>query len=668
MSYVSSVLQKNILLQLLIILGFFILIRGNEGVGQPVSLDVNDTIVFSQILSNENLSESSLSVQYVRQSADVGFAILSASWLGSLGFSTETQFMILYVIQISILTFGVWFFLTSFRKEFGFIFLGVLLCYLSGFTGFGRYLALGAGFKIVSSGMALAVGFIVLGLHLRGKKYMAAILASLLALYHPSHGIVLLCILGFHALWFTFIRQEQSFTDLIKLGVVTITALLPFMVLVFPNVIHQNFNHEAWWSYVFSKTSNLTPLQDGLFVVIGIVSAIVCGVIAYNARRQDSSLSDSSKRALSILYASLILWAVQIFFTEVLPSITIAQLALTRVTPYAVITIVSVMAERAYAGFSSVDKKERLYGFLMIAGAVGAALPAWLPYLHIPTMVPPMIDIEFIFQANVREQAGIAILMAGLAWWIWVPYLPQESAVQWNKRMCVVIILFVAFFGLRAPSIAVLLMLVFSQKPQLIEKIPSSKAILCSMLAVICVFLFVARKPWARHADMDVKSLSELLIESVPEEGMVLTLPFRSLHGELTLPTRSIFMGYGESQYVLYAPSMIDDIWKRAELLGIKPINNDPTICSNWLLDPMCRRQYFEEKAKEKNTIWRSNLRKIREEAPELTHILMPNDMICDGDKVDVRLINLVLLPIDGVVEQDCLQEKDKNKAQVKHN
>ncbi|PZP54040.1 MAG: hypothetical protein DI586_10395 [Micavibrio aeruginosavorus] len=661
---VFTTFNKNIFLQWLVLFCCLLAIRGSEGLGKSVSLDVNDTIVFSQILNNSEIPASSVSKEYITQSAKVGFTLLPAIWMSSLDIPTNIQFLVFYIVQLGCLAFGLLYFFSAFRKDFGFIFLAMIFCYLSGFSGFGRYLAIGAGFKIVTSGFALTIGFIILGLHLRGKQYWAVGLAALLALYHPSHALVLLCILGGYALWENFVLKTKNFMQLTQLGIATLVLLTPFIFFVLLRVPHSDFNHEAWWSYVFSKTSNLTPLQDGLFVVLGIQAALICGIIALKAKAKEEGLKDLSSRAISIIAVTMVLWAVQIIFTELWPSISIAQAALTRVTPYAVITVVAVLAERTYSAMRSIDDKERIYGFLLAGAAIGTAIPPWLPILHIPTMTPPIIDIDYFFQGSVLEQSSIAILIAGLAWWMWLPHLTPEKAKLWTRVMWATIILFITFLGLRLPSLAVLLMLVFHARANWYAKIPCTNKVIIGLLIAACVIVLIARKPWSFSREDNTTEITTLLDTYVPKNGMVLTLPFRSLHSELALPTRAVFLGYGECQYVFYVPSLIDKVWKRAELLGLKPIDKDPEVCSDWLLNPMCRRQYFEAKAKEQNTVWRTNLAAIKKEAPELTHVLMPETMLCKGDKIQAKTSQgLALVPIENAVASNCPMEGKKEPS-----
>ena len=646
MSEVKKYLH-NPLLQWLFILLFLIAIRGSEGLGEPVSIDVNDTIVFSEILSNPSFPPESISAQFIQSTKDMGLAVLPGKVMHDAGIPPQSQFVILYVIQMAVLSLGLLIFFSAFGRSPGFIFLAVLIAYLSAFTGFGRYLAIAAGFKIVSSGMALAVGFMVLGLHLHGKRYAAAIAASMLAAYHPTHGFVLLSMLGVHALWEIYARK-QTMNELFKLGAVTLTALLPFIWFVLLRLpAKSDFDHAAWWSYVFNKSSNLTPLQDGLLVVVAIMAALVCGLVALRARARVGG-SEISTRASRVIIVTMISWLVQILASEVFRSIPLTQLALTRSTPYAVLVLTALLAEQAYYAFTKGSDKDKLTGLLLILGSMGAALSSKLPWLGIPTNISPLIELDIFNQDQIVNHASLALIVAALAWWMWQPHLQEKDRQKWTKILIAATVFSVVFFGLRTWSLAVGLILLMNWKPAWISKIPASNILIYGLLVVGTIFMLLTRDPWKFDRIEKVNDVVMTVREYVPQDGMVLVLPFRNFTGEFILPERATFLGWGESQYLFYNPPLAEEVWKRAALLGVEPVENDPS-CAAWLWKTMCRRQFFAGEAGENNKIWRKNIKEIRKRAPSLSHVLMPQEMICDGDKVVARTNGLALVPIKGV-------------------
>lgn len=637
----------NPFLQWLFILVFLVAIRGSEGLGEPVSIDVNDTIVFSQIASNPSFPEDSISAQFINTTKDVGLTDLPGKLLHNAGIAPQTQFLILYTIQMAVLSLGLLIFFSAFGRSAGFIFLAVLVAYLSAFTGYGRYLAIAAGFKIVSSGMALAMGFLVLGLHLQGKRYSAAIIAALLAAFHPTHGFVLLSMLGVHALWETYTRR-QSINELLKLGAAALLALVPFIWFVLLRLpVASDFDPAAWWSYVFSKSSNLTPLQDGLLVVVAIMAAFFCGLSALKARAQTND-PEISARGTTIIIVTMILWLVQILASEVFRSIPFTQLALTRSTPYGVLLVAALLAEQAYYAFIRGSDKDKLIGVLLVLGGMGAALPSHLPLLGIPTHLSPLIELDIFNQDQIVNHASLALIMAALAWWMWLPHLSAEKKQLWTRVLIAATIFSIVFFGLRPTSLVVGLVLLMDWRPDWISKIPVTQVLVYGLLIIGSVFMLITRNPWNFERVQKVNDVVAAVEQNVPEDGMVLVVPFRNLMGEFILPARATFLGWGESQYLFYDPPLAEEVWARAALLGVSSVEDDPS-CDAWLWKTMCRRQVFSAEAAEKNQVWRKNIKEIRRHAPSITHVLMPQEMACDGDKIVARTNGLILVPVKGV-------------------
>jgi hypothetical protein len=646
MSAVKKYLH-NPLLQWFFILLFLIAIRGSEGLGEPVSIDVNDTIVFSEILSNPSFPPESISAQFIQSTKDTGLAVLPGKLMHDAGIPPRNQFLILYAVQMAVLSLGLLVFFSAFGRNPGYIFLAVLIAYLSAFTGFGRYLAIAAGFKIVSSGMALAVGFLVLGLHLQGKRYAAAIAAALLAAYHPTHGFVLLSMLGMHALWETYTRR-QAINDLFRLGAVTLAALMPFIwFIVLRLPVKSDFDHAAWWSYVFNKSSNLTPLQDGLLVVVAIMAALVCGLVALRARARTAD-PEISARASTIIIITMVLWLVQILASEVFRSIPLTQLALTRSTPYAVLVLTALLAERACQAFVKGSDKDKLTGLLLVLGSMGAAFSSKLPLLGIPTNISPLIELDVFYQDQIVNHASLALIVAALAWWMWQPHLQEKDRRIWTNVLVSATIFSIVFFGLRTWSLAVGLILIMDWKPAWVSKIPATHIVIYGLLVVGIIFMLLTRNPWKFDRIEKVNDVVMIAKEHVPQDGMILVLPFRNSMGEFILPERATFLGWGESQYLFYDPPLAEEVWKRAALLGVEPTDSDPS-CAAWLWKTMCRRQLFSAEARENNQVWRKNLKEIRKIAPSLSHVLMPQEMACGGDKIVARTNGLVLVPILGV-------------------
>lgn len=638
-------------LQWLLVFMLLVAVRGNEGLNIPLSLETNDTIVFDQIGSRSSFPEESLSAQYIKSTTGTGITYLPATALRLLGLSPEAQFFVFYAVQMSVLAFGALFFLRAFGTATGFVVLGTLLAFFSGFTGFGRYLALGGGFKIVTSGLAMGIGFAVLGLHLRGLRLAASVTAALLAVYHPSHGFVLLSILGASALWETFVRKSLDIKGLANLGVATIAALLPFVFFVLLKLPEgRAFDQEAWWLYVFHKTSNLTPLQDGVLVVAFIWAGIMMGVVALRALA--TTAPDIAGRGIVILVTVLLLWAVQITATEMFRSVIIAQLALTRATPYAVLTIVALLAWYVHRAFTEGNNTDKLTGLFLTLGAIGVALPNILPPFGIPTFTPALYATSWFYNGKVIDQAEFTILSATLAWWMWRPHLSEAARQRWMIIMGVSLLLSIILMGLRISSLASVLILIVHAKPAIAARLQLNKSIAGFMLAMALTVLAFAKNPWVEGEANKIVRITDAIREYVPEDGMILSLPVNNDYSEILSPHRATFFSWSESQYVIYAPQLIDEIWRRAALLGLEKKGLEQ-VCPLWQWVPMCRRSSFDTKARGENPVWRKNMEQIMATAP-VTHVLMPETMACRADKALAHVDDLVLVPVRGLAPAGC--------------
>ncbi|MGB4107319.1 MAG: hypothetical protein WBK55_05940 [Alphaproteobacteria bacterium] len=643
----KKMLQDSLLLQWLVILVLLVVVRGGEGLFEPLSLDVNDTVVFSEIAANPDFPEDSISAQFVSMTGDVGVALLPGKLMHAAGISPENQYLVVYALQMSLLALSLLVFFSAFGRDFSFILLAVLLAYVSAFSGFGRYLAIGAGFKIVSSGMALAAGFFILGLHLRGMRTVSAVIAALLAAYHPTHAFVLLSMLGCHALWETFYARTLSFAELMRIGAVTTAALLPFVFLfILKMPPHQEFDHGAWWSYVLSKSSNLTPLQDGVLVVTMIMATLVLGTIALRAR----AAHEVNTRAIGIIAVTIVLWTVQITVSEIFRSVSFTQLALTRATPYAVMVIVALLAWYVHRAFIEGNARDKFAGLLLVLGSMGAGLPSRLPFLGVPTITPPLVNTELFFQSQIVNHAALAIIVAALAWWMWLPILSEETRVRLTRALTFATIFCVIFFGLRTPFLAVGIILLMYYKPAVFSKLTARPVLIYGFFAIAVATVLIARSPWNVSRGHEIKGIMQAVETHVPLDGMILTVPFHNNVSEFLIPSRATFLGWSESQYLFYAPSLATQVWKRAALLGVQPVDSDPA-CGDWLWKPMCRRQLFAARAEEPNNAWRGNLREMKKLAPSLSHVLMPTGMICAGDKILAQAGDLVLVPLRGVAQ-----------------
>lgn len=640
--------------QWLILLGLVIVSRGSEGLGVPVSMDVNDTIVFYQIWVSEDFPATAIASQFSRAIIDMGTTFWPTAALSKMGLAPEGQFFVLYLAQMATLALGLLFVFRSFDERFAYVMLATVLTLLSGYTGFGRYLALGGAFKIVSSTFAMTIGFIALAMYLRAQDARAAVLAALLATYHPSHGLVLLTIIFGHSAWASW-QGRISPPALRRTGIVTAISLVPFVLLVVARLpAAQAYDPVAWWAYVFSKTSNLTPLQDGVLVVFAILATMILGAVAAwpAADRSHGAPADAMRRAVALIAAVLGLWLAQILFSEVLHSVSLTQLALTRATPYAVLAIVAVFALKAFRAFGSNDPVERATAIILTLGVVGAALPG-----KFQAGIPPLINISWVNQGNVVEQSKMALLTAALAWWAWLPRLDASRQALLTRLLAGAVVLWVLFLGLRLPMIAVALALYVRHRQGLATRLSFKPVWIATIIGIVALFVLTGRNPWKPSEAERIRNLVSTIAAHVKPNATILNIPAADRAAEVLIPTRATFIGWGEGQYLIYLPALEQQVTARLELLGVRPVVHAPE-CADWLLKPMCRRQLYLARALDHDDSWRGRLGEMRKLTPTLSHALVRQPHVCVEDKPVASVDDLALIPLASLAPRGCTRGK----------
>jgi hypothetical protein len=644
-------------LQVLILISLVILIRGAEGLGAPITLDINDSIVFYQIANSPDFPASSISARFSTTIVGIGTTFWPNIALQALGLSPEQQYFVLYLAQMATLAGGLLYFFRAFDSHFAFVLFAVLLALVSGYTGFGRYLALGGTFKIVTSTFAMTIGFFVLGMYLRSRDIGAAALASLLASYQPSHGAALLAVVFGHAAW-SALQGRTRRKELYRLAAVTAACLLPFLLLVVARLPSgEVYDPDGWWAYVFSKTSNLTPLQDGALVAAAIIGTLLLGAAAARAEqdRQPDAQDDTMRRVVTLICVVIFLWAVQILASELLRSVTLTQLALTRSTPYAVLAIVAVYASKLFRALKDGEPAERAAALILVAGMIGMVAKSTRDLAILPGVNLPVLDFFQIRHHAVLLQAPMALLTGVLAWWCWLPHMTTLRRKRATALLVTSVLVFALVFGLRLSILSAALALLLLRRPQIGARLKIAAGWSFVVVGVLAVTVLLDRNPWKRSPVAHYNLMTEIVQVHVAPGAMVLNIPAVDRAADHLLPTRASFMGWSEGQYMIYLPSLEPQVSERLELLGVHPVAN-ATQCSGWLLKPMCRRELYLDKARDQDDAWRGRLEQMRRIAPTLSHALIRSSHLCQNDRPTARIAELTLVALADVAPPGCLR------------
>src|SRR5262249_15433977 len=151
-----------------------------------------------------------------------------------------------------------------------------------------------------SSGHALSVGLIVIGLLLNRLDRSATLLSGLIALYHPSHGLVALALVAIVQFWRLAVAKAKLLTDILPVAVIAVCLFVPIISYFASKVPPLAGPVEEWWTLAVAIQRVMTPLVDGVLVVLGsiIVNAVAIWLLA---RPEFRSIADTAGRAQAIL-------------------------------------------------------------------------------------------------------------------------------------------------------------------------------------------------------------------------------------------------------------------------------------------------------------------------------------------------------------------------------
>lgn len=359
------------------------------------------------------------------------------------------------------------------------------------------------------------------------------------------------------------------------------------------------------------------------------------------------------RRAAALLGVVILLWAVQILASEVLRSIALTQLALTRATPYAVLIIVALYAKKIFCALKDGEPAERVTALILVSTIIFMATKQERNLIILPPVRFPLLDIFHFNHPAVLQQAPVAVLTAVLAWWCWLP--PMGQARRWQTAVFLAssVLLCALVFGLRLPILAVALALALLWYPQIVRRLKIPFA--CSILAIgiLTTGVLLDRNSWKRSQAEAHSRILEMVQTHVPPDAMILTIPAGDLAADYLLPIRATFMGWSEGQYLIYLPQLESMVWERLNLLGVHPVVDAPE-CAGWLLKPMCRRQLFWDKATEYRDAWRGQLKEMRRIAPSLSHVLIRSSHLCKQDRPTAMVDSHALVALQDVAPAGC--------------
>ncbi len=610
-------------------------------------------------------------------------ALIGMSWLlNHVGMEQNHQLIAFFVVQLTLGVVGVWWILTGLQLSRVERFLVFAFFAFSFFSQFGRYIG-GPGFynKVTASCVAIGVGFVIVGLFVRGRHLASTVLSALLAYLHPVYSAVFLLLNFSFALkvWHTGPRWSKHYLGAFLLLPAIILAPLTWGLMESRQLLSGETG-SLWWEYLKAKTSNPFPLQDGLIIVLPSL-AVFWITFHLMGRLRRLEAPDAYLRAQWVVAAVITAWIVQIVFTELIPVSFVARLSLTRMTPFALLFIVIVYVRIAWRNRHLDDTG------------------LWLVLLLVPAVLGP----AQLFSGDVIRKlfGGLPWAMTALGgWW------PDFSIFPEALLLFILLLVHARGAGLlgqpgdtgarprrparlMAAASAVLATVVAVEAIKLMQN-PGLRAASTVAAGTILLVWAVERRfaglwvwrrfaGWARARGAIVGALVVLVaaapqgIEAIktlagpaPSQAdadrvwdylerhtapgeMVLVVPLFETRRYPVMPLRPIFVDWSDAQYVLYDPGMLGPLMHRLSLTGmdvgraLKASN-----CAGFLqyVDAMCKRKLFESLSKDYSDEWRKNLLEMRKIAPNLQYVLVRNAHVVPTDHVVYRTADVSLIKL----------------------
>lgn len=666
-----------------------------------------DFLFFPYILKNMGNYQNSLMLDSAEKvSSSFGILVNITSFANHMGIDNATLLMLFFCIQIFLGLIGVYLITKGLKLSHEEIIIVYLFFLASYFTEFGRYIG-GPGIynKVVTSCFAMSIGYIIIGFFINGRLLTSISISSLLAYLHPTYAIIFLTIIMGYVCYELLVRKAISLKQVAIASGMSIVILIPFavnMVSSMPNVVGAGIE-PVWWEFLKAKTSNPFPMQDGFIIVIPTLFTYFMTFVFLGVLGNHSKI-ESFNRARWVLGSIILMWIMQIFFTEVIPLSFVARLALTRTTPFALFFMETVYVVCVWR-HREVDKTGLWSIFLIIPALLnnGRLFPresvvylldpipglaqalGWygqdfsiypevlflftclLIYIHFMNVftLPEYVDkIIFVFRKTFKYMCYglILIILSYLAYkaWIHLGNIYEGFVIKilrYSENIAAGMLknkknLFL--FGL--------ILFVFVWNKVRGEKINFiSEFFVKKQHLFISILIIVALMPRLVHStscllDFDVqKTDSESMwnyIEKNTDKGkMILVVPFFDTRKYPVMPLRPIFIDWSEAQMVLYNYQTIDKVIKRLELIGMDvggAISASAKECEGikQYLNPMCRRIIFEGFSRNYTDEWRANIPEMKKIAPNLSYVLLKKEYLHPNDKPVYTAGDIALLEL----------------------
>jgi hypothetical protein len=162
-----------------------------------------------------------------------------------------------------------------------------------------------------------------------------------------------------------------------------------------------------------------------------------------------------------------------------------------------------------------------------------------------------------------------------------------------------------------------------------------------------------ATRTAGRSSRADYAEFIDFVTRNVAPNEQIIAVPLYLTQRRTPVPYRSVFVDWGESNYVLYLSAHLIDTSARLAAYGID-VRERPHGCTlkSMFLAGMdgetharCERRGFQRLAESKVTAWRERIDEIQRLAPRTAWALIRQDLVCPGERgiawKELRLVRL---------------------------
>lgn len=647
-----------------------------------------DFLYFDYIHQNiGDYSNSLITIIVEHMHASFNSLLLLSKFLEKIGVDRGEQLVLFFFAQVLLGIVGVYFTLKSLnfnRKEQILVFSYFLFSY---FTQFGRYIG-GPGFynKVIASCLAISICYVIVALFVSGRHYSSSVISAMLIYIHPIYSAFFMSINCSYAFKACFFDRKWSIWSVSKIVGLTVLTLIPFALSLSASsgIIAGHGITDNWWDYLKAKTSNPFPLQDGFVIVVPTL------IVFFVSRKlllflKGSDGNRSYDKVQWLLLGVIFAWLFQIFFTEILPVTFVARLSLTRVTPFGLFCVVIAFVGAAWrvrlrdstglwlivllapAMLSGTQliaaqaARNMLVPYPWLLAALGGYWPDFAIYPDI-LLLFTLLLVSLVLGGNGQWPAWCSKYFArGAKTFKGLLYLVAAliTLVIWHDCASLFTDWDIKIFVSLICCLFLLVWVLEQLKPSLsVFNTASNFAKSHDYLIIVVLMLLMLWSPALksfRALNMPTNDLSEsemmwsYIENNTSKDDMILIIPFFETRRYPVMPLRPVFIDWSEAQFVLYDYNMLDPVVERLSLMGMdidKAIEAKQCDGLRQYVDGMCRRKLFESLSQNYSDIWRANVGRMREIAPNLKYAMIPSRYVRKDDNVLYNAGRMTLLKL----------------------